>query len=243
MVSRCRVRGARRSGGLLSWVAAAFLLALPLAAGRGQTPPGGRETAAGALTITRLRYGGGGDWYSDPSSLPNLIAYASRQTGIRIAPEEARAAIGDDTFRGSTYLYMTGHGNINFTAEEAALLRSHLLAGAFLHADDNYGMDRAFRREMKKVFPDKDWVELPPDHPIFNIVFPFPEGLPKIHEHDGKRPQGLGLFHEGRLIVLYTYESDLGDGWEDPQVHNVAPELREAALKMGTNIIAYALAR
>lgn len=201
------------------------------------------QTMPGALTITRLQYGGGGDWYGDPSSLPNLITYAREQTGISIASEEARAAIGEDIFWGSTYLYVTGHGNIHFTDEEAALLRSHLVAGAFLHADDNYGMDRAFQREMNKVFPDKDWVELPPDHPIFNIVFPFPDGLPKIHEHDGKRPQGLGLFHEGRLIVFYTYECDLGDGWEDPQVHDVSPELREAALKMGTNIIAYALSR
>ncbi|UCD36701.1 MAG: DUF4159 domain-containing protein [Fidelibacterota bacterium] len=204
--------------------------------GRGQTMPG-------ALQITRLQYGGGGDWYADPSSLPNLIAYASQHTGIRIEPEEVRAAIGDDIFWGSTYLYLTGHGNIHFNEEEVATLRSHLVAGAFLHADDNYGMDRAFRREMAKIFPDKEWVELPPNHPIFNIVFPFPDGLPKIHEHDGKRPQGLGLFHEGRLVVFYTYECDLGDGWEDAQVHDVPTELRESALRMGTNIIAYALSR
>ncbi len=226
----------RLSGLLLSGSAVSLILAVLLTPGWGQTPPG-------ALTITRLHYGGGGDWYADPSSLPNLIDYARQQTGIRIAPEEARAAVGDDTFWGSTYLYLTGHGNIHFTDEEAGLLRSHLIAGAFLHTDDNYGMDRAFRREMKKVFPDKDWVELPPDHPIFHVVFPFPEGLPKIHEHDGKRPQGLGLFHEGRLIMFYTYECDLGDGWEDPQVHEVSPELRAAALRMGTNIIAYALSR
>lgn len=201
------------------------------------------QTIPGALVITRLQYGGGGDWYADPSSLSNLIAYASQQTGISIEPEEVRAAVGDDTFWGSTYLYMTGHGNIHFSDQEAALLRSHLIAGAFLHADDNYGMDRAFQREMEKVFPDKEWVELPPSHAIFNVPFPFPDGLPKIHEHDGKRPQGLGLFHDGRLIVFYTYECDLGDGWEDPQVHDVPPGLREAALKMGTNIITHALSR
>lgn len=224
-------------GGLVPHGSARVLiLALILTTGLGQTPPG-------ALVITRLKYGGGGDWYSDPSSLPNLIAYTRRHTGILIAPEEARAAIGDDIFWGSTYLYMTGHGNIHLTNEEATLLRSHLLAGAFLHADDNYGMNQAFHREMRKVFPDKDWVELPPDHPLFNIVFPFPEGLPKVHEHDNQRPQGLGLFHEGRLIVFYTYESDLGDGWEDPQVHDVPPDLREAALKMGVNIIIYALSQ
>lgn len=201
------------------------------------------QTVAGALRITRLDYGGGGDWYADPSSLPNLIEFAGRQAGIAIHPEEARAAIGDDAFWRSTYLYMTGHGNVHFSQEEADILRSHLLAGAFLHADDNYGMDKAFRREMKKVFPDKDLVELPPDHLIYQIVFPFPEGLPKVHEHDGKPPQGLGLFHEGQLIVFYTYECDLGDGWEDPDVHEVPANMREAALKMGTNIIAYALSR
>ena len=201
------------------------------------------QDVPGALTITRLQYGGGGDWYGDPSSLPNLIAFTRRHTGITVAPQERRAAIGDDAFWGSTYLYLTGHGNIHFSDEEAAMLRGHLTAGAFLHADDNYGLDRAFRREMRKVFPDKNWVELPPAHPIFNIVFPFPDGLPKIHEHDGKPPQGLGLFHERRLVVFYTYESDLGDGWEDAQVHDVAPGLREAALQMGANIIAYALSR
>ncbi|UCH63065.1 MAG: DUF4159 domain-containing protein [Fidelibacterota bacterium] len=236
MTSRPESRNGQYSGLIYSGLAACLIITLIPAPGLGQTGPG-------ALTITRLHYGGGGDWYADPSSLSNLIAYTRKQTGIRIAPEEARAAIGDDTFWGSTYLYITGHGNIHFTDEEAVLLRSHLIAGAFLHADDNYGIDHAFKREMKKVFPDKDWVELPPDHPIFNIVFPFPEGLPKIHEHDGKRPQGLGLFQEGRLIVFYTYECDLGDGWEDPQVHDVVPQLREAALKMGANIITYALCR
>jgi len=236
MTSRLESRSGQYSGLILLGLAAGLIITLMPVPGQGQAGPG-------ALTITRLHYGGGGDWYADPSSLPNLIDYTRKQTGIRIAPEEVRAAIGDDTFRGSTYLFLTGHGNIHFTDEEAVLLRSHLIAGAFLHADDNYGMDRAFRREMKKVFPDKDWVELPPDHPIFNIVFPFPEGLPKIHEHDGKRSQGLGLFHEGRLIVFYTYECDLGDGWEDPQVHDVVPQLREAALKMGANIITYALSR
>lgn len=201
------------------------------------------QTVPGALRITRLEYGGGGDWYADPSSLPNLIDYASRLAGITILPEEARAAIGDDTFWRSTFFYLTGHGNIHLSQEEASILRSHLLTGAFLHADDNYGMDQAFRREMKKVFPDKDFVELPPDHPIFQIVYPFPNGLPKIHDHDGKPPQGLGLFHEGQLVVFYTYECDLGDGWEDSDVHEVPANLREAALKMGTNIIAYALSR
>ena len=203
----------------------------------------GAQDAPGALVITRLQYGGGGDWYADPSSLPNLIAFAGPATGITISAAEARAKIGDDTFQESTYLYLTGHGNVQFSAEEVGQLRAHLMAGAFLHADDNYGMDRSFRREMKKVFPDKEWVELPPDHQIFNLVFPFPAGLPKIHEHDNQRPQGLGLFHEGRLMVFYTFECDLGDGWEDPQVHDLPLELRQAALRMGANIIAYTLSR
>ncbi|MCH7574630.1 MAG: DUF4159 domain-containing protein [Candidatus Marinimicrobia bacterium] len=197
----------------------------------------------GALTITRLQYGGGGDWYADASSLPNLIRFTTAGTGIQISPEERRAKIGDDRFWESSYFYLTGHGNIFFTAEEANLLRTQLLNGAFLHADDNYGMDAAFRREMKKVFPDKNWVELSPGHPIFSIVFALPEGLPKIHEHDNGRPQCLALFDDDRLLVLYTYESDLGDGWEDSQVHDVPAELRESALRMGANIIAYVLSQ
>ncbi len=210
------------------------VLLLALATAGTQTPPG-------ALVITRLQYGGGGDWYADPSSLPNLIAFTRENTGITIAPEEQRAKIGDDTFAESTYFYMTGHGNVHFSDDEAALLRAQLQAGAFLHADDNYGMDASFRRELKKVFPDKDLVELPPDHPIFNTVFPFPEGLPKIHEHDNQRPRGLGLFHGDRLILFYTFESDLGDGWEDSQVHDLPAEARLSALQMGANIIVYAL--
>ena len=151
--------------------------------------------------------------------------------------------IGDNVFYSSPYLYMTGHGNIKFTDKESQILRDHLIRGAFLHADDNYGMDDSFRREMKKVFPELDLVELPPDHQVFHILFDFQNGLPKIHEHDKKRPQALGLFYNKKLVVLYTYESDLGDGWEDPEVHNDPPELQQAALEMGTNIILYALMR
>jgi len=197
----------------------------------------------GAFSITRIHYGGGGDWYSDPGSLPNLLEYLSDHTNIAVNPFEKRAEIGDDIFMGSSYLYITGHGNIKFTDKESQILRDHLLAGAFLHADDNFGMDKSFRREMKKVFPEKDWVELPPDHPIFNIYYTFPNGLPKVHEHDNNRPQALGLFDESKLIVLYTFESDLGDGWEDAKVHNDPEEIRVKALEMGTNIIIYALSR
>ena len=198
---------------------------------------------SGAFSITRVHYGGGGDWYSDPGSLPNLLEYLGDHTNISVNLLEKRAKIGDDVFKRSSYLYLTGHGNIKFTDEEAQLLRDQLLAGAFLHADDNFGMDKSFRREMKKVFPEKDWVELPLDHPIFNIYYKFPNGLPKVHEHENNRPQALALFNEGNLMVLYTFESDLGDGWEDGRVHNDPEDIRQSALEMGTNIILYALSR
>ncbi len=197
----------------------------------------------GAFSITRIQYGGGGDWYADPSSLPNLLSYVDRYTNITVNKMEKRAKIGDDVFHRSPYLYMTGHGNIKFTDDEAFTLRDHLLAGAFLHADDNYGMDKSFRREMEKVFPDKEWVELPPSHEIFKVHFTLSTGLPKVHEHDKKRPQALGLFEDERLIVLYTFESDLGDGWEDKRVHQDPQDVRTAALQMGTNIIVYALSQ
>ena len=197
----------------------------------------------GAFSITRIHYGGGGDWYSDPSSLPNLLEFLGTNTIVAVNPLEKRAKIGDDIFSGSSYLYLTGPGNIKCNDEEAQILRDHLLAGAFLHADDNYGMDKSFRREMKRIFPEKDWVELPLDHPIFNIYCEFPNGLPKVHEHENNRPQALGLLNEGTLMVLYTFESDLGDGCENPKVHNDPEEIRQSALEMGTNIILYALSR
>ena len=195
----------------------------------------------GAFSITRIQYEGGGDWYSDPSSIPNLLQYVKKNTTIKVNTQEKRGKIGDDIFNSSNYFYLTGHGNIKFNDNEAQILRDHLLNGAFLHADDNYGMDKYFKREMKRVFPEKEWVELPLDHPIFNIYYKFPNGLPKIHEHDNKPPQALGLFNEGNLMVLYTYESDLGDGWENPNIHGDPQELHETALKIGTNIILYAL--
>ena len=201
------------------------------------------SVSPGAFSITRIHYDGGGDWYADPSSLPNLLTHLKDHTNMAINPLEKRAKIGDDIFSRSSYLYITGHGNIKFSDEEAQILRDHLLSGAFLHADDNYGMDKSFRREMKKVFPEKDWVELPLDHPIFNIFYKLPNGLPKVHEHEKNRPQALGLFNEGILMALYTFESDLGDGWEDPRVHNDPEDVRVSALEMGTNIILYALSR
>ena len=200
-----------------------------------------KTTKATGFTITRLQYDGGGDWYADPSSLPNLLEFISNNTNIKVNMVENRARIGDDIFNSSSYLYLTGHGNIKFSDKEVNLLRDHLLSGSFMHADDNYGMDKHFKREMKKVFPDKEWVEIPVDHDLLNIMFKFPSGLPKVHKHDNKRPQALGIFHDGRLVVLYTYESDLGDGWEDGEVHNNPDDIRKKALRMGTNIIIHSL--
>ncbi len=195
----------------------------------------------GKFTIARLKYDGGGDWYSDPSSLPNLLAFLNENTPVKAYPEEVRVAIMDNDFFNYPYLYMTGHGNIKFSNEEVLRLRQHLQSGGFLHADDNYGMDRAFRREIKRVFPDNELVELPYDHEIYHTRYDFPHGLPKIHEHDGKPPRGLGIFHKGRLVVFYTFETDLGDGWESPRVHNDPEHKHQAALKMGANIVIYAL--
>ena len=196
---------------------------------------------SGLFSITRIHYSGGGDWYSDPSSIPNLLSFVKNNTNIQVYTEENRAKIGDDVFYNSNYYYMTGHGNISFSDKEVSILRKRLLNGAFLHADDNYGMDLSFRREFKKVFPDKQWVELPTNHEIFNIFYTLNNGLPKIHEHNNASPKALALFHNKKIIVLYTFESDLGDGWENKNVHNDPENLRELALKMGTNIIIYSL--
>jgi len=193
--------------------------------------------------IARIQYGGGGDWYCDPSSLPNLLNYLNNNTPISTYPEEVRIKLSDDKATQYPYLYLTGHGNIKFNENEIIALRSMLLDGAFLHVDDNYGLDKPFRREIKKVFPNKDLVELPKSHEIFNSYFNFPNGLPKIHEHDKKPPQAFALFHKKRMILLYTYESDLGDGWEDPSVHQNPWIVRESALKMGVNIIYFALSQ
>ena len=193
------------------------------------------------FTIARIHYSGGGDWYSDPSSLPNLLKFVSENTHISVDDEEVRIRPADQNFFKYPYLYLTGHGNVRFSEEEITKLRETLLRGAFLHADDNYGMDASFREEMKRIFPNKDLVELPYDHPVFHVFYDFPSGLPKIHEHDGNPPQALGLFDENRLMILYTFECDLGDGWEDPEVHNDPEEIRLEALQMGVNIIYYSM--
>lgn len=205
-------------------------------------PLGALAQPAGLLfTIAQLHYGGGGDWYANPSSLPNLLRFIQEHTSIDAAAEPAQVQIMDEELFSYPFIYMTGHGNVSFSTEEAIRLRRYLESGGFLYADDNYGLDASFRRELKKVFPLKELVELPPDHGIFHCHFDFPNGLPKIHQHDGKRPQALGIFEGQRLVVLYTYEADLGDGWEDPQVHNDPAEKRLAALQMGTNIAVWAL--
>jgi hypothetical protein len=205
--------------------------------------PGLRAADIGpeAFTIGRIKYSGGGDWYADPSSLPNLLARVQEDLGITALQEEDIVELtSPDLFR-HPYLYLTGHGDIRLTDEEAANLRRHLLAGGFLHADDNYGLDSSFRREIAKVFPEKNLTPVPPDHAIYSIRHEFPLGLPKIHEHDGEPAQAFAYFDNERIMVLYTYSSDLGDGWEDSRVHSDPEELREAALKMGVNIVAYAL--
>ena len=193
------------------------------------------------FSIARVNYGGGGDWYCDPSSIPNILNYLTKNTSIKADHNEYRIKLTTKELRGHPYLYMTGHGNIRFTNEEIIQLREYLMGGGFLHTDDNYGLNTSFRREMKRVFPDRDFVELPHDHAVFHSFFDMPNGLPKIHEHDGKPPQLFALYNEDRIMVIYSYESDLGDGWEDEEVHNDPSELRVAALQMGVNIIYFAL--
>ena len=193
------------------------------------------------MTIGRLHYEGGGDWYANPSSLPNLLAAVRARTDIRTAEREEVVSLADPSLWDVPYLYMTGHGNVHFSDADLATLRRYLLQGGFLHADDNYGMDASIRRELARLFPDRPLVEVPLDHPIYSLVYQFPKGVPKIHEHDGKPAQGFGIFIDGRLAVYYTYQSDLGDGWEDPDVHKDPPDVREAAIRMGVNLVAYAV--
>ena len=192
-------------------------------------------------TICRVQYSGGGDWYSDPSSIPNLLRYINLNTNIKVHSEEVKISLKDKNIFNYPYLYMTGHGNVKLSEIEIKNLRSHLLNGGFLHVDDNYGLDTSFRKEIKKVFPNKNLVEIPFNHPIFSSYFIFKNGLPKIHEHDNKPPTAFGLFDKERLILFYTFETDLGDGWEDISVHNVSHQMHQNALKMGTNIIIYYL--
>lgn len=199
-----------------------------------------QETSS--ISVARVQYQGGGDWYSDEESLVELLAFARQHTLLDVGPQEDVVELTSDKVFSYPYLYLTGHGNVTFAAAEADRLRRYLLQGGFLHVDDNYGLDQYIREELKKVFPEKELVEVPFDHPIYHTRYDFPDGLPKIHEHDGERPQGYGLFDDsGRLMVFYTHETDLGDGWEPASVHNNPPEKRQAALRMGVNILTYAM--
>ncbi|MEN9997016.1 MAG: hypothetical protein RI922_6 [Bacteroidota bacterium] len=193
----------------------------------------------GTYQLAVMKYSGGGDYYANPTALPNLIAYTNQNLGTNISKDVPYVEVGSTDLFQYPMVHMTGHGNVVFSSAEAENLRTYLLAGGFLHIDDNYGMDEFIRVELKKVFPNNQLVELPFDHPIFHQKYDF-NGLPKIHEHDGKRPQAFGIIENGRLVCLYTYETDLSDGWEDQPVHNDPPEKRTQALQMGANILMYA---
>ena len=202
---------------------------------------GAHDRGGGPPAVGRLHYDGGGDRYANPSSLPNLLDAVRERTAVGVAEREVTVRPTDPVLPDVPYLYMTGHGNVRFSDAEVAALRRYLENGGFLHADDNYGMDESFRREIARVFPDRPLVEVPLDHPVYHVVYEFPQGLPKIHEHDGRPAQGFGVFIDGRLAVFYSYESDLGDGWEDPGVHDDPDDVREAALRMGVNLVVYAM--
>jgi hypothetical protein len=192
-----------------------------------------------SVKIALAKYGGGGDWYANPTALPNLIRFSNSELKSNIHPEPATVEVGSQEIFNYPFVHLTGHGNVVFSTSDARNLRLYLESGGFLHIDDNYGIDAFIRREMKKVFPDREFIELPHNFPIFSQKFSFPDGLPKIHEHDNKPPQAFGLFINDRLVCLYTYEADLGDGWEDPEVHKDPETVRQKALQMGANILSY----
>lgn len=196
---------------------------------------------SGEFEIARVKYRGGGDWYNDPSALTNLIGYAKNQIPISIAEKYKDVSIGSSDLHSYPFLFLTGHGNIAINSSEASNLRAYLDNGGFLFIDDDYGIDEHARKMMKQVFPDEDFIEIPFAHPIYTNVYKFENGLPKIHEHDNQSPRGYGLFRNGRLVVFYAYESNLGDGWADPEIHNNPASVRQQALRMGTNILVYAL--
>lgn len=189
--------------------------------------------------IALLKYSGGGDWYANPTSLPNLIKFCNQNINTKIKQKPATVEPGSPDLLSYPYVHLTGHGNVVFNENDVTNLRNYMVSGGFLHIDDNYGLDQYIRKEIKKVFPNNDLVEIPANHAIFQKPYSFPAGIPKIHEHDGKRPQAFGIFIENRLVLLYTYETDLGDGWEDPEVNNDPAEVRQKALKMGANIVHY----
>ena len=198
------------------------------------------STFSFAQDVAILKYKGGGDWYSNPTALPNLVKFCNDNINTNINENIQTVETNSIDIFQFPLLHMTGHGNVFFNEEDAENLKNYLVSGGFIHIDDNYGMEPYVRKELKKVFPNNELIEIPKDHPIFNSVYDFPNGLPKIHEHDGKAPQAFGIFYESRLVLLFTFESDLGDGWEDTEVHNDPHEVRERALKMGANIVKYA---
>ena len=225
---------------LIGLFALTAALAQPLMA---QAPTAKGSTTAppsGVLALGRLKYQGGGDWYANPSSLPNLARFANQAMGTSLQIQEGIAEVGSPELFRYPWIHWTGHGRVAFTAQEAQNLRLYLTSGGFLHVDDNYGMDPFVRSEMRKVFPELEWVSLPVLHPVYQKPFPMPGGLPKIHEHDGEAAQGLGLIWQGRLVVFYSFQTDLGDGWEDAGVHRDPEELRLKALQMGANLLRYA---
>ena len=197
------------------------------------------STCSFSQEIALLKYSGGGDWYANPTSLPNLIKYCNQTINTKIKPKNAIVTPSSSDIFSYPYVHVTGHGNVVFSPSDVENLRNYMTSGGFLHIDDNYGMNEYIRNEITKLFPNNPLVEIPANHPIFQKPNPFPAGIPKIHEHDGKRPQAFGVFIDNRLVLLYTYETDLGDGWEDADVHNDPLEVREKALKMGANILNY----
>jgi len=215
-----------------SFLLTLFLLGLVLPASAQQSS---------SFKLARIKYRGAGDWYNDPSSLKNLAEFARQQVPIAINPEYDDVAIGSSNLFEYPFAFLTGHGSISINQTEAANLREYLNNGGFLYIDDDYGLDKHFRDVIKQVYPDEELIEIPFDHPIYHQVYDFPEGLPKVHEHDGKPPRGFGLLRNGRLVLFYTYESNLADGWANPEVHNDPAAIRQKALQMGTNILVYAL--
>lgn len=193
-----------------------------------------------SFKIAKLKYNGGGDWYANKTSLPNLIQFSNQNLRMNIAPDEEVVEVGSPELLTYPFVHLTGHGNVNFSEAEAENLRKYLIGGGFMHIDDNYGLDKFIRTEMKKVFPELEFVELPFNHPIYHQKFDFPKGLPKIHEHDNKQPQGFGLIYQGRLVCFYSYECDLGNGWEDQEIYNDPEDKRQLALQMGANLLSYA---
>jgi hypothetical protein len=218
-------------------VLAILAAGVPLSAGHSVVV----AAAAPRMTIARLQYDGGGDWYANPSSIPNLLRAIRERSAFQVEQTEARVTLMDDRIWDFPFLHVTGHGNIKFSDAEVLRLREYLARGGFLHVDDNYGLDESFRREIKRVFPDRELTDVPLSHPIYHLVYDFPRGIPKIHEHDGQPARGFGIFLGNRLAVYYSYSSDLGNGWEDVGTYDDPPALHEAALRMGVNLFVYAV--